>query len=71
VFKIQETSKNDLYQVEKVYEKLNFTDSSAIFANEVTDFGIDLALAEEHINLGNYEEAIKLAKAAMKIGDHT
>ena len=37
----------------------------------MSNFGISTALAEEHIMLGNYEDAKKLANEAIAIGSHT
>ena len=53
--------------------ELNVTDSAAshLFATEVSSFGLNTALAEQHIMLGNYDEAKKLAQKAIDIGDHT
>eukprot|EP01038_Epipyxis_sp_PR26KG_P005305 gene5305-7369_t len=45
--------------------------ASSLFCFEVSKYGIDTALAEEHISLGNYEEAIRLAKEAVSIAQHT
>jgi tetratricopeptide (TPR) repeat protein len=44
--------------------------ASALLASDVTDYGIRTALAEEHIALGNYEEALKLAKEAVDLAEH-
>eukprot|EP01038_Epipyxis_sp_PR26KG_P012872 gene12872-17250_t len=58
-------------------EKISLSDrfesdtKSSLFCYEVSKYGIDTALAEEHIALGNYEEAIKLAKDAILIAQHT
>ena len=46
------------------------TEPSHLFANEVSSFGINTALAEQQILLGNYKEAERLAKEAMEIGSH-
>ena len=53
--------------------ELNVTDSAAshLFATEVSSFGLNTALAEQHIMLGNYDEAKKLAQKAIDIGDNT
>lgn len=46
-------------------------DASSLLESEVCDYGILTALAEEHIALGNYDEAMKLAKNAIATADHT
>ena len=45
--------------------------TSHIFESEVSSFGINTALAEQHIILGNYEDAKRLAQEAINIGDRT
>ena len=56
------------------YAKLSETSSSYRpshpFHTVLTSHSIRLALSEEHIALGNIEEAKKLAIEAMKISDH-
>lgn len=54
-------------------QELNITDPAAshLFATEVSSFGLNTALAEQHIMLGNFDEAKKLAQKAIDIGDHT
>lgn len=42
-----------------------------MFASEVSTFGISTALAEQHTQLGNFEDAKKLATEAKLIGEHT
>ncbi len=54
-----------------ITEQTNFTDPSTLRVDEISNFGVCTALAEEHIKLGNYEDAKKLAFEAMKIGQHT
>lgn len=49
----------------------NFSEPSSLYASEVSDYGVCTALAEEHIRLGNHEEAIKLLEEAIQIGHHT
>lgn len=49
----------------------NSTNPSSLFASEVSSFGISTALAEQHIQLGNFEDAKKLAEEAKLIGEHT
>ena len=39
-------------------------------SSRIIPYSIRLALSEEHISLGNIEEAKKLAIEAMKISDH-
>ena len=52
-------------------EHLDKVETSSLVESEVCDYGIMTALAEEHIALGNYEEAMKLAKKAIATADHT
>jgi hypothetical protein len=57
---------------EKLFvESKNSTDASSLYANEVLNYGSCTALAEEHLLLGNYDDAKKLAEEAIKIGEHT
>lgn len=45
--------------------------SSSLFVSDVSQFGINTALAEEHLELGNLEEAAQLAKKAIEIAKKT
>lgn len=54
-----------------LHEHLDKVDTSSLVESEVCDYGIMTALAEEHIALGNYDEAMKLAKNAIATADHT
>ena len=55
---------------EVVKEKSNHIELSGLLASDASDWGIKTALAEEHISLGNYDEAVKLAREAMALADH-
>ena len=52
-------------------KEANSTHPSSLFASEVSSFGVSTALAEQHIQLGNYEDAKRLAMEAELIGKHT
>ena len=63
-------SKNDI-DILRETQNITNLDTSTIRADEVSSFGMCTALADEHIRLGNFEEARKLAEEAMEIGKHT
>lgn len=52
-------------------EDLARPDSSSLRESDVCDYGILTALAAENIALGNYEDAVRLAKDAIKTAEHT
>ena len=53
-----------------VKEKTDHIEVSGLLLSDASDWGIKTALAEEHIAMGNFEEAVKLAREAMAIADH-
>ena len=52
-------------------EDLTRSDSSSLLESEVCDYCILTALAAENIALGNYEQAVRQAKDAIKTAEHT
>lgn len=58
-------------KTEFLQEAGNTTNPSTLYASEVSSFGISTALAEQHIQLGNFEDAKRLAEEAKLIGEHT
>ena len=65
----QQRDDNDENIVKEHISGLN-ADASGILLSDVSDYGIRLALAEEHIALGDVERAEVLAREAMQISDH-
>lgn len=52
-------------------EKLSDDEDSILLYNDLSQFGYDMALAEEHIAIGNYEDAQRLARDAMLLAGHS
>lgn len=65
-FEYQEIKENKVLR-----EKLVDDEDSILLYKDLSQYGFDIALAEEHINCGNFEQAEKLASDAIELADHS